>query len=160
MKNAPSYPARIQRVVEYLAGHLDDTLDLDTVARLAHLSPYHFHRVYRGWLGETVGDTVRRLRLYRSAVDLLDRDLAIERVARRAGYASQAAFTRAFRDEYGEPPARYRGARRLLPADGERSRHRVEVLTLPGLRVAAIHQRGDYRLATKAFERLMTTAAM
>ncbi|HEY5566108.1 MAG TPA: GyrI-like domain-containing protein [Gammaproteobacteria bacterium] len=155
------YPARIQRVVDYLAEHLDEALDLETLARVAHFSPYHFHRIYRALLGETVNDTVRRLRLHRSAIDLLDRDLGIEHTARRAGYASQAAFTRAFRAEYGEPPARYRVARRATELDQERNltTYRVETATLPKLRVAAIEHRGDYQLTSKAFERLMTVAA-
>jgi AraC family transcriptional regulator len=82
--DAYGYSERIQRVVDYLAEHLDGTLDLEVLARVAHFSPYHFHRIYRGLLGETVNDTVRRLRLHRSAIELLDRDLSIERVARRA----------------------------------------------------------------------------
>src|SRR5262245_5036648 len=98
MTNPNDYPERIQRVVDYLVEHLDETLNLETIARVAYFSPYHFHRIYRGILGETVNDTVRRLRLQRSAIDLLDQDLNIDRVARRAGYTSQAAFTRAFRD--------------------------------------------------------------
>src|SRR5688572_18326452 len=107
MVNDPNgYSERIQRVVDYLAEHLDKELDLETFARVACFSPYHFHRIYRGLLGETVTETVRRLRLQRAAIDLLDRELSIDRVAGRAGYASQAAFTRAFCAEYGEPPAR------------------------------------------------------
>src|SRR5688572_29915407 len=156
-----SYSQRIQRVTDYLAEHLDEVLDLETLARVAFLSPYHFHRVYRGLLGETVNDTVRRLRLHRAALDLLDRELSIERTARRAGYDSQSAFTRAFRAEYGEPPARYRGARRLAQLDQRwnPSMYQVERIVLPKLRVAAIQHRGDYQLTSKAFERLMTVAA-
>src|SRR5215471_18998639 len=133
MKQHNGYPARLQRVIDYLAEHLDDTLTLDTIARVAHFSPYHFHRIYRALLGETINDTVRRLRLHRSAIDLLDRDLSIERTARRAGYASQAAFTRAFRAEYGEPPARYRVAQRVKELDLSRNLdvYRVEIVTLP-----------------------------
>jgi AraC family transcriptional regulator len=155
------YPERIQRVVDYLAEHLDEALDLETLARVAHFSPYHFHRIYRGLLGETINETVRRLRLHRSAIDLLDRDLSIERAARRAGYASQAAFTRAFRAEYGEPPARYRVARRAseLSQEGNLAMYQVQTTTLPKLRVAAIEYRGDYQLTSTAFERLMAVAA-
>jgi AraC family transcriptional regulator len=94
----------------------------------------------------------------RAAIDLLDRELSIERTARRAGYASQAAFTRAFRAEYGEPPARYRGRREVESGD-ERAAYRVELVVLPDLRVAMIENRGAYRLANKSFERLMTIAA-
>lgn len=159
--NEPNYARRVQRVVDYLGEHLDETLDLEVLARVAHFSPYHFHRLYRGLLGETVGDTVRRLRLHRSAIDLLDRDLTIERAARRAGYASQAAFTRAFRAEYGQPPARYRVARQALQLNQERNpiMYQVEIIALPELRVAAIEHRGDYQQAGRTFERLMTIAA-
>lgn len=147
------YSERIQRVVDYLSAHLDDTLDLETLALVACFSPYHFHRVYRGLLGETVSETVRRLRLQRAAIDLLDRELTIERTARRAGYASQAAFTRAFRAEYGEPPARYRGGDEL-PVH-----YQVAIEHSPPFRVAMISRRGDYRFTSQAFERLMTVAA-
>jgi AraC family transcriptional regulator len=87
--------------------------------------------------------------------------LSIDRVARRAGYASQAAFTRAFHAEYGAPPARYRGVRRetKLNQAGDPTMYRVQTVVLPELRVAAIQVRGDYRLTSKAFERLMTIAA-
>jgi AraC family transcriptional regulator len=158
--NPKAYSQRIQRVVDYLAEHLDEDLDLETLARVACFSPYHFHRIYRGLLGETVNETVRRLRLNRAAIDLLDRELSVERTARRAGYASQAAFTRAFSAEYGEPPARYRGRREAQGAEERNSAaYRVETIDLPRLRVAMIEHRGAYRLTTKAFERLMTVAA-
>ena len=144
-----------------MAGHLDEELDLETLAGVACLSPYHFHRIYRGLLGETVNETVRRLRLHRAAIDLLDRELSIERTARRSGYESQAAFTRAFRAEYGEPPARYRGTRRIAQLDQARNpaTYQVESIVLPKQRVAAIQHRGDYQLASNAFERLLTVAA-
>jgi AraC family transcriptional regulator len=155
------YSERVQRVVDYLMRHLDETLDLETLARVACLSPYHFHRIYRGLLGETVNETVRRLRLHRAALDLLNRELSIERTARRAGYASQAAFTRAFRTEYGEPPARYCGVWRDAQIAEERNTalYRVEIEHLPRLRVARIEHRGAYHHTSMAFERLMTIAA-
>ena len=159
-KISARYPERLQRVVDYVAAHLDQSLDLDTLAGVAHFSPYHFHRLYRGVLGETVNDTVRRLRLRRSAIDLLDPEQNIDRVARRAGYSSQAAFTRAFRSEYGDPPARYRDAHRVAAIEhGDPDLYHVEHVVLPRMRVAAIHHLGDYQLTAQAFERLMAVAA-
>jgi AraC family transcriptional regulator len=160
MRNASTYTERVQRVVDYLHDHLDEKFDLDRLAGLAHLSPYHFHRTYRGLLGETVYDTIRRLRLRRAALDLFDARISIERAAARAGYTSQAAFTRAFRAEYGEPPARYRG---LQAARDERLKEKkmyeVAIVDLAPLRVAAIQHYGDYQLMSKAFEKLAAAAA-
>ena len=160
MKHRESYSERIQHVVEHLAEHLEDEFDLERLAQLAHLSPYHFHRIYRAILGETVYETTRRLRLNRAALDLLDDKLSIERTAHRAGFGSQAAFTRAFRAEYGTPPARYRdGHAAHGDGDEELAEYEVDIVDLPDLRVASIEHRGDYQLTGKAFERLMTIAA-
>ena len=104
---------RLERVFRWLADHLDDAVDLATLADVACLSPYHFHRVYHSMQGETVTDTVRRLRLHRAAVELITGELPVQRIARRAGYGSQEAFTRAFKTAYGVPPARI--ARRSSP---------------------------------------------
>ncbi len=162
MNATKAYAERILRVVDYLAANLDASLDLEQLARVAHFSPFHFHRVYHGLLGETVADTVRRLRLQRAAIDLLDRKLSITRTAVRAGYSSQAAFTGAFRAEYGKPPARYRGARRITEHEqnGSETMYQVEIVDVTPIRVGAIEHRGDYQLMSKTFERLMTVAAM
>jgi AraC family transcriptional regulator len=160
MRNASSYTERVQRVVDYLHDHLDEKFDLERLAALAHFSPYHFHRTYRGLLGETVYDTMRRLRLRRAALDLLDARLSIERAAARAGYTSQAAFTRAFRAEYGEPPARYRGVQAARDERlKEMNMYEVEIVDIDPFRVAAIQHRGDYQLISKAFEKLSAAAA-
>jgi AraC family transcriptional regulator len=161
MNHRNGYGERVQRVVDYLAEHLDDRLDLEKLAGIAHFSPFHFHRVYRGLVGETINDTVRRLRLHRAALDLLDRELSVERTARRAGFSSQAAFTRAFRTEYGQPPARYRGARREARRNQQKdpTMYQVEIVDVEPLDIAAIEHRGDYQLMTKVFERLATVAA-
>ena len=46
------YKQRILRVLVHVQQHLDDALDLDALAAVAHFSPYHFHRIFRGMVGE------------------------------------------------------------------------------------------------------------
>ena len=113
----PVAPARIERVHDYLSGHLDREVDLEHLAGVACFSPFHFHRIYHALQGETVADSVRRMRLHRAALDLIDGDVPIARVAARAGYGSQAAFTRAFRSAYGAPPAAWQ-SRHAAPYRG------------------------------------------
>jgi AraC family transcriptional regulator len=57
------YAIRLERVFTWLVDHLDEVLDLGRLADVACMSPYHFHRIYHAMQGETVTDTVRRLRL-------------------------------------------------------------------------------------------------
>ena len=60
------YAEAVQRAIESIVGHLDDALDLDALSRDACLSPFHFHRVFRGMVGETPLEMARRLRLERA----------------------------------------------------------------------------------------------
>jgi AraC family transcriptional regulator len=159
------YAIRLDRVFRWLADHLDDTLDLARLADIACLSPYHFHRIYRAMVGETAADTVRRLRLHRAAVELITGELPVSRIAQRAGYGSQEAFTRAFKAAYGVPPARYRAS--FVPAPVMRRSedvmdttmtYQATVREIPTIRVAALAHHGDYMTIGSTFERLAATA--
>jgi AraC family transcriptional regulator len=146
------YAARIERVHEYLAGHLDRDVDLEHLAGVACFSPFHFHRIYHALQGETVAESVRRMRLHRAALDLIDGTVPIARVATRAGYGSQAAFTRAFRSAYGSPPARYRAS------STERFEGTVAIRHSDPIDLVARRHEGDYASIGGTFERLNATA--
>ena len=61
------YKERLLRVLVYIQQHLDEPLALETLAARACLSPYHFHRVFTGMIGESLQSHIRRLRLERAA---------------------------------------------------------------------------------------------
>jgi AraC family transcriptional regulator len=158
------YAERLERVFRWLADHLDDTLDLAHIADVACLSPFHFHRVYRAMRGETAADTVRRMRLHRAAVDLITGELPVARIARRAGYGSQEAFTRAFKTAYRVPPARYRASFVPIPAgparedDMDATIYEATIRNIAEIQVAALAHRGPYMNIGATFERLMAMA--
>jgi AraC family transcriptional regulator len=159
------YASRLERVFTWLADHLDDEVDLGRLADVACLSPFHFHRVYHSMRGETVTETVRRLRLHRAAVELIAGELPVQRIARRAGYGSQEAFTRAFKVAYGVPPARYRAS--FIPtssANGPEDEmesvmtYEAVVRETASIPVAALEHRGDLMKIGSTFERLAAIA--
>lgn len=159
------YAIRLERVVTWLADHLDEALDLARLADVACMSPYHFHRIYHAMQAETAADTVRRLRLHRAAVELIAGNQPVPRIARRAGYGSQEAFTRAFKAAYGVPPARYRASFVPMPTTGrmedemETTAYQVTIRETAPIRVAALAHRGDYQTIGTTFQRLSTIAA-
>jgi len=101
---------RILRVLTHIQEHLDETLDLEELARVACFSSFHFHRVFAAMTGETIADHVRRLRLERAAMELRSGAKQVIQVALDAGYEAHAAFTRAFKAAYGVSPAEFRRA--------------------------------------------------
>jgi AraC family transcriptional regulator len=96
------YAARMNRVVDHIQAHLADPLDLERLAAVACFSPFHFHRLFRAWMGETLQAFVHRLRLERSAQLLLfDRWRSISEIALDCGFSSSSTFARAFKGAFG-----------------------------------------------------------
>lgn len=110
-KAANSYEGRILRVLVHIQERLDDAVSIDSLARIAHFSPFHFHRVFSGMVGESVMAYVRRLRLERAAHELKHGTKRVIEIALDAGYDTQESFTRAFKDAFGQPPGRFRRAK-------------------------------------------------
>jgi AraC family transcriptional regulator len=100
--------ARIARATAYLERHLDEELDASSLAKVACLSEFHFHRVFRAVVGESVMSHVRRLRLERAARALGAKDQLVQEVAHSAGFQSHEAFTRAFVAHFGVSPSAWR----------------------------------------------------
>jgi AraC-like DNA-binding protein len=131
------YGERMERVTAYVFNHLDDDLDLNKLAEVACLSPYHWHRIYHAMRGETIAATVRRLRLHRATGWLANSDMPIEEIAAKSGFGGVESFTRIFKAAYGMPPAKYRregSHRRFDPQTKETVMQHVEIRTLPPMR--------------------------
>jgi len=146
------YRKRLLRVLVHIEEHLDEELALEDLARVVFFSPYHFHRIFRGMVGESVAEHVRRLRLERGARALRLTDRPVTRIALDAGYETHEAFTRAFHARFGESPSAFRKSSAPAPAPrrARLSRSRaplppVEVRELAPLRVAFLRHVGPYQ---------------
>lgn len=111
-------------VIEYIDRHLDENLDLATLADVAHFSAFHFHRLFHALQGEPLGDYVRRRRLELAAIRLRSQtDVPVLSIALGVGFGSAEAFTRAFRTRFGLSPTAWRNSKRgqvTRKADQER----------------------------------------
>ena len=103
------YTRRMHQVLEYIDLHLDQPLELAELAGVAHFSPFHFHRLFSAWMGETLGDYLRRRRLELAAMRLAAQPrLPVLNVALSVGFGSSEAFTRAFKARFGSAPTHWR----------------------------------------------------
>jgi AraC family transcriptional regulator len=90
--------------------NLDGDLGLGSLARDFGRSPWHFHRVFSGAVGETPRKHVERVRLDRAAYLLAVTDERVLDVGLTVGFQSHETFTRAFGRRFGRSPSRYRAA--------------------------------------------------
>jgi AraC family transcriptional regulator len=103
------YAARMNRVLDYIQNHLADRLDLEQLAAVARFSSFHFPRLFRAWMGETLQSFVHRLRLERAEQLLVfDQCRSISDIASECGFSSSGTFARAFRQAFGTPAGEWR----------------------------------------------------
>ena len=159
---ANGYEKRLLRVLDHVYANLDGDLSLDTLADVAALSRFHFHRVFTAMTGETLAVFIRRVRLHRAAMELLETDAPLAAVARQCGYPNPRSFTRTFREAFGLTPDAFR--KRGLPhpplrltSKGEYEMYDVTIRDEPARRLALIRHRGPYIEVGQAFEKAGAT---
>ncbi len=174
------YEQAVQGAIEHIAGSLDGALDLRTLAAGACLSPFHFHRVFRGMVGEAPIELIRRLRIERAAWRLATSDQPVIEIAFDAGYETHEAFTRAFRAAYSTSPTGFRQRAHprielaascgvhyedrawtpvFVPRNSGGQHMHVEIENQPAMRVGAVRHIGPYNQIVEAFERMHVLAA-
>ncbi len=100
--------AVISAIQRYILQHLDEPLNRRALAEAACLSVPHLHRVFTASTGESVARYIRRVRLERAGRKLRFGAVDITEVALAAGYATHAAFGKAFKRQYGVSPSAFR----------------------------------------------------
>jgi AraC family transcriptional regulator len=180
---ALDYVERVNRAIDLVVSNLDHPLNLDQVARAAGFSPFHFHRVFKSCLGETLNQFVKRQRLER-ALFLMSHSprQSLTEVALECGFSSSSDFSRSFKQHYGQPPSAFdlqsfRDTRRnemerilsgqigsahilSLPAGQNPDGFQAKVRELPARSVAYIRVLEPFRegVVQAAYERLLTWA--
>lgn len=138
------YKERLLRVLVHIQQHLDQPLSLEELAGCARVSPFHFHHVFTGMLGESPKSHIRRLRLERAATRLKHSRQPVVQVAFEAGYETHEAFTRAFKSAFGVSPSLFR--QRETPARAPRAPSGIHYLEGKALTNFKTTRPGDHKM--------------
>mgnify|MGYP006266269379 CR=1 FL=1 len=88
--------------------HLDEALDLDTLAQVACLSKYHFIRLFKEAFGETPRQYLIARRLERASSLLIHSHLTFHEICQEVGLKDSSSFGRLFKRNFGATPHLYR----------------------------------------------------
>jgi transcriptional regulator, araC family len=102
------YTQRINKVAEYINGHLDTSIKIKTLANVANLSDFHFCRIFKALKGESPIAFIARLRIETAAQLLRYSTLSVEEIAFNIGYETPASLSKAFKNQYSITPTQYR----------------------------------------------------
>lgn len=100
--------ARLQRARLFASCHVDQTVRVADMARLARLSIWHFSRIFARVYDATALEFVQNLRLQRARDMLRAGDRSANEVANICGFHNASAFARAFKRRFGHSPTQTR----------------------------------------------------
>lgn len=182
------YKASINRVVDYIQANLGETLSLKQLSEVACYSKFHLNRIFSAYMGESVYQYIKRLRLEKSA-ELLEANstVSITDVALMCGFENSSSFAKSFKKHFKMTATQWRNKPGNVPVNEsapvriERAEfsirqgtpvwtyhlknavRQVVVEDIPPLTFAYIRQIGPYQggeaLLSDAYTRLLRWAA-
>lgn len=151
---------RLNNVLVFIEKNINEKLTLDQLAHIACLSPYHFHRIFTAYIGESLYDYIKRLRLEGAAFKLRYSRESISEISTTYGYDQLASFSKAFKQHFGKAPSVFRKLGRPHEKQHDEStKISVRFEQLNDTEVVFVREMGEYRVAAKkAWQTLMPLA--
>ncbi|HEY8920181.1 MAG TPA: AraC family transcriptional regulator [Chitinophaga sp.] len=141
------YRNRINQAMRYMRAHSGQQLCIAAIAAQAHFSPFHFHRIFSAFTGETVGEYITRIRMAKAA-KLLEDGCSVADAGAAVGYQTTSAFIKVFRKAFGMLPARRPGREKLHYPPGPAKTRRpagmlqAAIRELPNLPLLYVSKKG------------------
>jgi two-component system response regulator YesN len=95
-------------VQRYIGQHFYESVSLESIALHFMVTKEHLSRAYKAATGETVSDSITRLRMERARVLITQERMAIKDAAGMSGYEDLPYFYRVFKKHFGFPPGELR----------------------------------------------------
>lgn len=100
---------RINQSIDYIDLHLDEPIELETLADVACFSKHHFHRCFKSLVGIPPNQYVNLLKMKRGLLYLICRpSLSITDISERCGQSTLSNFSRSFNAIFGVSPKQIR----------------------------------------------------
>ncbi|AIE83691.1 helix-turn-helix domain-containing protein [Fimbriimonas ginsengisoli] len=86
-RSLAQYEQRLNDVLDYVEQNFDSPLPLERLADIAHFSPFHFHRLFKAYVGEAPHTFLRRLRLQKAIGLMEGKRRTLAEIAVECGFA-------------------------------------------------------------------------
>ena len=155
---------RMNRVVQAIEDSLDLNITVNCLARIACYSEFHFHRLFRSYVGESVYAFRKRLLLERAVKLLQYSEKSITEIALDSGYDNHSSFSKAFKKHFNYSPNIVRQQMISfetfkIPKIDKSINMKAEIVELKDTKVIAARGVGTYeQIAAEAWGRIMKFA--
>ncbi|AFC30952.1 YesN17 [Paenibacillus mucilaginosus 3016] len=101
----------VRKVQRFAQEMLDKDISLQAISEHVGLNPSYLSRIYKLETGESISDTIYKLRMEQAAYYLRSTELKIYEITARLGYQYPPYFIKVFKQHYGVTPQEYRDGR-------------------------------------------------
>lgn len=105
---APQTDTQVEKAIRYIEKHFSETITLEDLSRVAHLSVSHFCACFKRVVGMSPYQYIIDTRLNAARHLLFSSGLTVEEVACEAGFGSVSSFIKTYSRKYGVTPGRNR----------------------------------------------------
>lgn len=165
LQSKNEYLHSIYKVQDYIENHIYDPISIEILADVAGFSKFHFHRIFKAIVQESLAHYVNRLKLEKSTILLIHRrDMTVTEIAYHLGFTDSAVFSRTFKNHYKVSPTYYRNQYSKNCKDsfkisqynefvseieckskGESVQGNIEIIVVEDIRVAYARYIGSYK---------------
>jgi len=143
------YLKNLNDIVEFINSNLDKKISINELAEISNLSPFHFHRIMKGLLGEPIGNYITRTRVQTAALLIRYTKLEIQEIAHSVGYDKPSSLNKIFKQYYNISPTAYRNNKEstiIKPVIGvfNIKLDTPKILEIPDMEVIYINITGEY----------------
>ncbi|MCW3789232.1 AraC family transcriptional regulator [Plebeiibacterium sediminum] len=102
------YSKAVNLAIDYINQNINNSIDLKNIADYTAISEFHFHRIFKAFVGESVGAYITRLRIENAAQKLQLSNDTLTEIAYNTGYQSQHSLSKAFKRHFGISPSAFK----------------------------------------------------
>ncbi|OUR91108.1 AraC family transcriptional regulator [Flavobacteriales bacterium 34_180_T64] len=125
--NRVIYLQNLNKVIDYIHTHLEEKIDIKTLADISCFSPFHFHRITRALLNEPIGAYIARSRVETAAKMLGYSSDNIEKIAYSVGFETPSSLSKAFKQHFGISPSNYRKNKKITIKNPDTMKTKLQI---------------------------------
>ncbi|TCL62275.1 AraC family two component transcriptional regulator [Hydrogenispora ethanolica] len=98
----------IQRVIDYIDGHLGENIRCERMAKYVNMNSSYFSRLFKTEMGVSFSDYLIQRRMERASVLLANSESSIDEIAKTVGIENPSYFYRVYKKITGKTPGKVR----------------------------------------------------
>lgn len=103
------FEGNLHSIVDYIHGHLDEDLSLNSLANMVQMSSFSLARAFKRSSGITLHQYIIQCRIHKAKQLLANSELSILEISLQVGFQTHSHFTNVFRRLTGITPSQFRG---------------------------------------------------